>query len=157
MLTTEDEAYYVDLMKQVSAAQASLERVNRVILKSHLETCFSRAVTEGRAQPAIAELLETKLVTVEHDDSLAPVAGLSAAIQDEGYEVTAHKALASSRRSPPAPRSRCPPPASSRTLYVCSASTETTRPPVASRRIGRARAGPHHQRRTLSVVGGATV
>jgi DNA-binding FrmR family transcriptional regulator len=55
---TEEEAYCVDLMKQVSAAQASLERVNRLILKNHLETCFSDAVTEGRAQPAIAELLD---------------------------------------------------------------------------------------------------
>jgi CsoR family transcriptional regulator, copper-sensing transcriptional repressor len=55
---TEEEAYCVDLMKQVSAAQASLERVNRLILKNHLETCFSEAVEEGRAQPAIAELLD---------------------------------------------------------------------------------------------------
>src|SRR6266581_3711542 len=55
---TEEEAYCVDLMKQVSAAQASLERVNRLILKNHLETCFSEAVTEGRSQPAIAELLD---------------------------------------------------------------------------------------------------
>ena len=55
---TEEEAYCVDLMKQVSAAQASLERVNRLILRNHLETCFSEAVTEGRAQPAIAELLD---------------------------------------------------------------------------------------------------
>jgi CsoR family transcriptional regulator, copper-sensing transcriptional repressor len=55
---TDEEAYCVELMKQVSAAQASLERVNRLILKNHLETCFSEAVTEGRAQPAIAELLD---------------------------------------------------------------------------------------------------
>jgi CsoR family transcriptional regulator, copper-sensing transcriptional repressor len=55
---TDEEAYCVDLMKQVSAAQASLERVNRLILKNHLETCFSEAVAEGRAQPAIAELLD---------------------------------------------------------------------------------------------------
>ena len=55
---TEEEAYCVDLMKQVSAAQASLERVNRLILKNHLETCFSDAVTSGRAQPAIAEVLD---------------------------------------------------------------------------------------------------
>src|SRR5262249_22083014 len=54
----EDEVYCVDLMKQVSAAQASLERVNRLILKNHLETCFSEAVSDGRAQPAIAELLD---------------------------------------------------------------------------------------------------
>lgn len=55
---SDEEAYCVDLMKQVSAAQASLERVNRLILKNHLETCFSEAVTAGRAQPAIAELLD---------------------------------------------------------------------------------------------------
>ena len=55
---TEEEAYCVDLMKQVSAAQASLERINRLILKNHLETCFSEAVSEGRGQPAIAELLD---------------------------------------------------------------------------------------------------
>jgi DNA-binding FrmR family transcriptional regulator len=55
---TEEEAYCVDLMKQVSAAQASLERVNRLILKNHLETCFSEAVAEGRAQPAVAELID---------------------------------------------------------------------------------------------------
>jgi DNA-binding FrmR family transcriptional regulator len=55
---TEEEAYCVDLMKQVSAAQASRERVNRLILKNHLETCFSDAVASGRAQPAIAELLD---------------------------------------------------------------------------------------------------
>jgi CsoR family transcriptional regulator, copper-sensing transcriptional repressor len=55
---TEDEAYCVDLMKQVAAAQASLERVNRLILKNHLETCFAEAVGEGRAEPAIAELLD---------------------------------------------------------------------------------------------------
>jgi len=54
----EDEVYCVDRMKQVSAAQASLERVNRLILKNHLETCFSEAVSDGRAQPAIAELLD---------------------------------------------------------------------------------------------------
>jgi DNA-binding FrmR family transcriptional regulator len=54
----EEDAYCVDLMKQVSAAQASLERVNRLILRNHLETCFSEAVTEGRGQAAVAELVD---------------------------------------------------------------------------------------------------
>lgn len=53
----EDDAYCVDLMKQVSAVQASLERVNRIILHNHLETCFSDAVTAGRGPAAIEELL----------------------------------------------------------------------------------------------------
>jgi CsoR family transcriptional regulator, copper-sensing transcriptional repressor len=51
-------AYCVDLMKQVSAAQSSLEKVNRLILRNHLETCFSEAVNEGRGHAAIAELLD---------------------------------------------------------------------------------------------------
>lgn len=54
----EEDAYCVDLMKQVSAAQSSLEKVNRLILRNHLETCFSEAVTEGRGQAAIAELMD---------------------------------------------------------------------------------------------------
>jgi DNA-binding FrmR family transcriptional regulator len=54
----EEDAYCVDLMKQVSAAQASLERVNRLILRNHLETCFSEAVSEGRGHEAVAELVD---------------------------------------------------------------------------------------------------
>ena len=55
----ESDAYCVDLMKQVSAAQASLERVNRVILDNHLHTCFVDAVADGRADEAIEELMDT--------------------------------------------------------------------------------------------------
>ncbi len=54
----EDEAYCVELMKQISAVQASLERVNRLVLKNHLETCFTDAVTGGRGDAAIAELVD---------------------------------------------------------------------------------------------------
>jgi len=54
----ESDAYCVDLMKQVSAVESSLERVNRIILKNHLETCFSEAVRDGRGQAAIDELLD---------------------------------------------------------------------------------------------------
>ncbi|MGH2798556.1 MAG: metal-sensitive transcriptional regulator [Thermoleophilaceae bacterium] len=54
----EEDAYCVELMKQVSAAQASLERVNRVVLRNHLETCFSEAVAEGRGPSAVAELVD---------------------------------------------------------------------------------------------------
>jgi DNA-binding FrmR family transcriptional regulator len=54
----EDDAYCVDLMKQVSAAQSSLEKVNRLILRNHLETCFTEAVNGGRGHAAIAELMD---------------------------------------------------------------------------------------------------
>lgn len=54
----EAEEYCVDLMKQISALQASLERANRVVLQNHLETCFSDSVHDGREVEAIAELLD---------------------------------------------------------------------------------------------------
>jgi CsoR family transcriptional regulator, copper-sensing transcriptional repressor len=54
----EDEVYCPDLMKQVAAMQASLEKVNRVLLRNHLETCVSEAIRTGQGQEKIAELIE---------------------------------------------------------------------------------------------------
>ena len=54
----ESDAYCVDVMKQISAVQSSLERANRVMLHNHLETCFSAAVLNGRGQAAIDELID---------------------------------------------------------------------------------------------------
>lgn len=55
----ENDAYCVDVMKQLSATQSSLERANRLMLHNHLETCFSDAVLAGRGQAAIDELVES--------------------------------------------------------------------------------------------------
>lgn len=54
----ENDAYCVDLMKQISAVQSALERTNRVMLHNHLETCFSEAVLDGRGASAIEELVD---------------------------------------------------------------------------------------------------
>ena len=54
----EREDYCPDLMKQVAALQASLEKVNRVLLQNHLETCVTEAITAGSGDAKIAELLE---------------------------------------------------------------------------------------------------
>ncbi len=54
----ESDAYCVEVMKQISAVQSSLERANRVMLHNHLETCFSSAVLGGRGQAAIDELID---------------------------------------------------------------------------------------------------
>lgn len=54
----EDEVYCPDLMKQVAAAQASLERVNRVLLQNHLETCVTEAIQAGGGKAKIAELID---------------------------------------------------------------------------------------------------
>ena len=55
----EEERYCPQIMKQVSALQASLERVNRILLQNHLETCVPRALEEGRSQEIVEELMET--------------------------------------------------------------------------------------------------
>ena len=54
----EAEAYCPDLMKQVAAAQASLERVNRILLQNHLETCVTEAIQAGGGDAKIAELID---------------------------------------------------------------------------------------------------
>ena len=59
----EDERYCPEVMKQVSALQGSLERVNRVLLQNHLETCVTHAITEGRTAEIVEELKETMRYT----------------------------------------------------------------------------------------------
>lgn len=54
----EADAYCPELMKQVAAAQASLERVNRILLQNHLETCVTQAIQAGGGDAKIAELIE---------------------------------------------------------------------------------------------------
>ena len=55
----EEERYCPDIMKQVSALQGSLEKVNRVLLENHVETCVLHAVAEGRTGHIVEELMET--------------------------------------------------------------------------------------------------
>ena len=55
----EEERYCPQVMKQVSALQASLERVNRLLLQNHLETCVPEAVADGRTEAIVDELMET--------------------------------------------------------------------------------------------------
>lgn len=72
----EEDAFCVDLMKQISAVQASLERTNRLVLRHHLETCFSDAVRAGRGEAAVAELLDAVKFT-------PALTGPGAAVEDE--------------------------------------------------------------------------
>jgi DNA-binding FrmR family transcriptional regulator len=53
----DDEAYCVDLMKQLSAVQASLEKVQQIFLRNHLSTCVSDAIQDGMGEEIIDELM----------------------------------------------------------------------------------------------------
>ena len=55
----EEERYCPQIMKQTSALQGSLERINRILLQNHLETCVPRAIADGRSEEIVEELLES--------------------------------------------------------------------------------------------------
>jgi DNA-binding FrmR family transcriptional regulator len=55
----EEDVYCVDVLKQISATRASLDRVARIMLENHFAHCFVDAVKKGDADAAVAELMET--------------------------------------------------------------------------------------------------
>ncbi len=54
----DEDAYCVDVMKQLSAVQGSLEQVSRLILRGHLETCVADGMRKGRTVEVVDELME---------------------------------------------------------------------------------------------------
>lgn len=62
----DQETYCVDVMKQVSAVQASLEQVQKVLLRNHLLTCVSDAIQQGSGDAIIDELMQA----LKYDKSL---------------------------------------------------------------------------------------
>ena len=54
----DEDTYCVDVLKQTMAIEKALERVDAMILGSHLETCVADAFREGRAEKTVQELTE---------------------------------------------------------------------------------------------------
>ncbi len=69
----DEERYCPEIMKQVSALQASLERVNRILLQNHLETCVTHAVADGRTAEIVDELMETMKYTAAVTGPTSPI------------------------------------------------------------------------------------
>lgn len=53
----EEDAYCVDVLKQIAAVRAALDRVGRMELRHHFLNCFSEAVRSGKGEHAADELL----------------------------------------------------------------------------------------------------
>ncbi len=71
----ESDRYCPEVMKQVAALQSSLEKVNRTLLRNHLETCVSEAIQTGNGKEKISELLDalrfnTSLTDLRHQGEL---------------------------------------------------------------------------------------
>lgn len=54
----EDDRYCVDIMLQVSAARAGLQKVGLSLLESHANGCVTTAFREERGEEAVQELIK---------------------------------------------------------------------------------------------------
>lgn len=54
---TEEGSYCIDILHQSYAVQKALEEADAVILKNHLETCVADAITNGRKEEVIEEIM----------------------------------------------------------------------------------------------------
>jgi CsoR family transcriptional regulator, copper-sensing transcriptional repressor len=57
MRMLDDDRYCIDVLQQVGAVQAALERARRSILEHHLRTCVVEGYAEGRIEEMADELL----------------------------------------------------------------------------------------------------
>ncbi|MCO7175878.1 metal-sensitive transcriptional regulator [Sporolactobacillus kofuensis] len=54
----EDDRYCVDILIQVSAVKAALEKFGFSILERHTKSCVTKAIDEGHGEEQINELLQ---------------------------------------------------------------------------------------------------
>jgi len=54
----EEEQYCIDILKQLSAVQASLSKVAYAISDAHMKHCVREAIEEGKGEEKVTEMLE---------------------------------------------------------------------------------------------------
>jgi len=54
----EEGRYCVDILQQISAARAALNKVALLILESHTKSCVVTAIQENRTESTVEELIE---------------------------------------------------------------------------------------------------
>jgi DNA-binding FrmR family transcriptional regulator len=71
----DEDQYCVDLMKQLSAVQGTLQRVQQILLRNHLSSCVSTAIKNGMGETIIDELMGA----LKYDTSLIDGRGVTGA------------------------------------------------------------------------------
>ena len=54
----EEDKSCPEILLQLAAVRAALEKVGRIVFEDHVETCITKAIKEGAGESAIAELKE---------------------------------------------------------------------------------------------------
>ncbi len=55
----EDERYCIDILTQIAAVRAAIDKVGMLVFKGHVKTCVSHAIKEGKGDTLIDELEKT--------------------------------------------------------------------------------------------------
>jgi len=54
----EEDKSCPEVLLQLAAVRAALDKVGRMVFEDHVETCVSKAIKEGAGESAVAELKE---------------------------------------------------------------------------------------------------
>lgn len=54
-----DEKYCIDIIHQISAAEKALDKVAKIIMKRHIESCVQEAIRSGDSDQKVDELIKT--------------------------------------------------------------------------------------------------
>lgn len=54
----EDDSYCIDILHQSQAVQAGLKETDNLMLENHLRTCVADAISEGKKEEAIDEIMQ---------------------------------------------------------------------------------------------------
>lgn len=55
----EDERYCIDILTQIAAVRAAIDKVGIIVFKGHVQTCVSEAIKKGKGDIVIEELEKT--------------------------------------------------------------------------------------------------
>ncbi len=53
----EDDIYCIDILHQSQAVRRAIEEIDNLILETHLKGCVSEAISKGKKDEAIAEVM----------------------------------------------------------------------------------------------------
>ena len=54
----EEDAYCIDVLHQSRAVQKALKETDNVLLENHLKSCVADAISKGKANESITEIME---------------------------------------------------------------------------------------------------
>lgn len=55
---TESDEYCIDIIHQLNAVESGLKESSNLLLQNHLNTCVADAISQGKKDEAIAEIMQ---------------------------------------------------------------------------------------------------